>query len=117
MARALVLIESAETGWSSESQSDDSRLLQLLAQAGLDHRDIDAQSVKLLTRGTSPLGVILETKELPVRSLGRLADALAESHDVISAKMFVPLTVINGSAKLKPVQPNDIDSWPPEFRD
>lgn len=96
MARVLLLVESEETGWSPEAEFNDSRLLQLLAQAGLDWHNIDIQSVKLLTKGTSPLGVVLETKELPAYSLGRLANALAERKDVISAKMFVPFTEIRG---------------------
>lgn len=99
MARALILVESGETGWSPELLFDDSKLLQLLAQAGLGRHDIDMQSLKLLTGGTSPLGVVFETRELPVASFGRLAGALADSKDVISAKMFVPFAEIRGSAK------------------
>lgn len=114
MAKVLLLVESEERGWGPELLFEDSKLLQLLAQAGLNQGNIDLQSVKLLIKGTSPLGVVFETKELPVTSFGRLASALTESKDVISAKMFVPFAVIHGSAKLEPIQPTDINSGPPE---
>lgn len=102
MAKVLLLVESEERGWSPGlliGEFEDSKLLQLLAQAGLNQGNIDLQSVKLLTNGTSPLGVVFETKELPLTSFGRLATALAESKDVISAKMFVPFAKIHGRAK------------------
>jgi len=98
MAKALLLVESRERGW-SPAPKEDSKLLQLLAQAGLNQDNIVSQSVTLLTKGTVPLGIAFETKEIPVTSLGILLAALAQSQDVISAKMFVPFAVINGNAK------------------
>jgi hypothetical protein len=99
MAKALLLVESEECGWGPELLFEDSKLLQLLAQAGLNQGNIDLQSVRLLSTGTASLGIAFETKEIPVTSFGRLATALAESKDIISAKMFVPFAEIHGSAK------------------
>lgn len=98
MAKALLLVESGETGWNLGPE-EDSKLLQLLAQAGLSDFNIYPESVRLLSTGTAPRGVLFETKEMTMASLGRLANTLVESQDVIAAKIFVPFAVINGSAK------------------
>lgn len=100
MAKAVISIECLNPSDWDPFLGDNSKLLQFLATAGWELKNIDAESVKAFPDTESAQGIELKTNEMPVISFSRIAAVSAGHPGIVSTKIsFTEPAVIRGRAR------------------
>lgn len=100
MAKALISIECLRPSDWDPTLGEESKLLQLLATAGWELENIDADSVVAFPNTKSAQGIMFNTNDMPVLSFSRIAAESAVHPGIVTTTInFTEPAVIQGRAK------------------